>query len=75
MNFKNFKKSLVSAVLCSSLLFVDGGVICQPAKAYFSDSFFDDAKKYRIIYLSRRAPRELTRMWIKVKTKKEQDDV
>ncbi len=45
MNFKKFKKSLVSIVLGSSLFLVNGGVICQQPKAWFTDEFFTNAKE------------------------------
>ncbi len=48
MNFKKFKKSLVSIVLGSSLFLVNGGVICQQPKARFTDEFINsEIKKYQ----------------------------
>jgi len=48
MNFKKIKKSLVSAVLGSSLFLVNGGVICQQPKARFTDEFINsEIKKYQ----------------------------
>ena len=48
MNFKKFKKSLVSIVLGSSLFLGNGGVICQQPRAWLTDEFFTNAKeKYK----------------------------